>query len=291
MHLMKMTIVAILLLLAPQRSDAKASPKCSMPILAMTYNIRLDTPVDGANGWQYRKDFLIGQILTLRPDILGMQEVLPNQRDDLARALPDHVLIGGGRDDGNRTGEASPLAIDKRRFQILSHGMFWLSPTPDQPSLGWDGGYKRVVTWARLKAANGISVLTINTHWDHQGVIARQESGRLVLEWLSTHRRKGEKLLLLGDFNAATDEASLAQLLRPDRLQDTRLVSRSTSFGGDTSFNAFDAFPKSGKRIDHIFVGPGVGVRAHGILAQHQNGQVASDHFPVVALLDFGSCN
>ncbi len=46
---------------------------CEPAMLVMTYNIRLDTPVDGDNGWVHRKSFLTRQIITMRPQILGMQ--------------------------------------------------------------------------------------------------------------------------------------------------------------------------------------------------------------------------
>ena len=69
------------------------------PILAMSYNIRLDTKTDGANAWDGRKRFFINQVATLRPDILGLQEVLLNQKHDLERAFPGYDFVGVGRDD------------------------------------------------------------------------------------------------------------------------------------------------------------------------------------------------
>lgn len=262
------------------------SGTCERPILAMTYNIRLDTSADGQNSWKHRKNLLIGQIKTLRPEILGMQEVLPNQREDMASALPQYSFVGGGRDDGKMAGEASPLAIDRRHFQILSSGTFWLSLTPDIPSLGWDAGFKRIVTWAHLEDKDGTRLLAINTHWDHQGAVARRESGRLILEWLDRNLKKNEQVIVMGDLNAESSEISVAQLLERGALRDTRTASASPSTGGAISFNGFEPIPKSGKLIDHIFVSEKIIVKAHNVVAQHENGRVPSDHFPVAALLD-----
>lgn len=273
---------------------ASAATRCPPDILAMTYNIRLDTKADGQNAWEYRKHFLIGQIATMRPELLGLQEVVLNQKLDLEAALPGYSFVGVGRDDGREGGEFSPLAIDKAKFRITESGTFWLSPTPDTPSLGWDAGYKRVVTWARLKPGDGgARLLVINTHWDHQGLVARRESGKLILDWIERNRRKREGIVLLGDFNADESEDSVAQLIASSAdqiaLRDTRRVSSSGSTGGTISFNAFDPMPKSGKLIDHIFVSEGIAVKAHGVIAQHENGRVASDHFPVVAVLKIPS--
>lgn len=292
---------AIVLAVALMFVPASASAQCSgSPVLAMTYNIRLDTPADGANSWAYRRKFLIGQIAALRPELLGLQEVLLNQKRDLEAAFPGYRFLGVGRDDGKDGGEFSPLAIETREFKIGENGTYWLSPSPAVPSLGWDAGYKRLVTWARLvRRRDRANLLVLNTHWDHQGLTARLESGKLIFNWLERHRKPGERVILLGDFNADAAEESVAQLSAPSArgfaLFDTGRLSATGSTGPSFSFNGFDPIPKSGKLIDHIFVGTDIAVQAHAVVAQHENGRVASDHFPVVALLDIqrgqgGSC-
>lgn len=272
---------------------ASAAAACpSEPVLAMTYNIRLDTSADGEKDWAHRKAMFIAQVGTLRPELLGMQEVLPNQKRDLQAAFPHYAFVGAGRDDGKEAGEASPLAISRRAFRIVSSGTFWLSPTPDRPSFGWDAGYRRVATWAHLvRRGGGGRLLVVNTHWDNSGLTARRESGAQILNWIERNRGKRELLVLLGDLNADNTEASVQQLTQPRRgsllLKDARLASQTGSSGPPFSFNAFDAFATSGKLIDHIFVSPEVAVRSHAVIAQHELGRVASDHYPVAALLEF----
>lgn len=290
--LTRLLLALALSLFAAPASAAPTGPGCDAPpLLAMTYNIRLDTSADGDNGWLYRRNFLIGQIATMRPDLLGLQEVLPNQKQYLEAALPDYIFVGVGREDGREQGEFAPLAVDRRQFRIAGQGVFWLSPTPDIPSLGWDGAFKRMVTWARVtRLADGVRILVLNTHWDHVGTVARMNSGTMMLEWIARNKRDGEEVIVLGDFNAGADEASVGQLTQNPQngaaLVDTRVAAGTASFGPAISFNGFDPFPRAGKLIDHVFTSPAIAVRAHGVLAQHENGRVASDHFPVVALLD-----
>lgn len=280
--------------LATFASSGLGDSSCDPKLLVMTYNIRLDTSADGANSWAKRKHFLIGQIITMRPHILGLQEVLPNQQDDLKAVLTEYDFIGAGRDDGKSTGEASPLIIDRHIFRISASGTFWLSPTPSVPSMGWDAAFKRVASWAHLtRRSDGAKLLVVNSHWDHIGLVARKESGAQILDWIARNHREGEQVVLMGDFNADDTEESVAQLARPangrDALIDTRRSAMNGNFGPPFSFNAFNAFPASGKLIDHIFVSPDIAVRSQGVIAQHENGRVASDHFPVVALLDLAS--
>jgi endonuclease/exonuclease/phosphatase family metal-dependent hydrolase len=283
--------IATLLLVSPGTMAQEGADSCEPSFLAASYNIRLDTAADGVNAWSNRKDFLIGQIAILRPHILGMQEVLPHQRQELEQALSGYTFVGGGREDGRQAGEASPLAIDRASFALKASGMFWLSPTPEMPSLGWDASFKRVATWARLKRrSDGAALLAMKVHWDHQGLVARQESGKMIKNWLSRNLRKGEAVILMGDFNAEVAEESVRQLLGgSDGLVDTRMAATDGTIGPAISFNGFQPFPDGGELIDHIFTGADITVRRHGVIAQHENGRVASDHFPVVALIDLPS--
>lgn len=265
--------------------EARARARCGgTDLRVMTYNIRLDTSSDGPNRWALRRDLLVGQVRLLKPAVLGLQEVLPVQRDDLVADLPGFVSVGGGRDDGKLGGEAAPLLIDRGRFRIAESGMFWLSPTPAVPSLGWDAGYRRVASWARLvDRTNGMQLLAISTHWDHVGVAARLNSARLMRDWIARNRRGEEDVILLGDFNAPLSEASLQTLLNPPMLSDSRALSQEPALGATITFNGWKPIPVSGATIDHVLVSPGLAVKRYHALAEHFDGRLASDHFPVIA--------
>ena len=288
-------VAAVLLLAAvpfavhSQSAPAVSAPQCvPHELVVMSYNIRLDTAQDGANAWPMRRDFLTGQVAMMRPEIVGFQEVLLHQRADLMAALPHHAFVGGGRDDGQEAGEFAPLAIDRRAFAVTESGTFWLSPTPDGPSLGWDAAYKRIVSWARVThLGSGRAVLILNTHWDHIGVTARQESGRLMMTWLARNRRAGEAVIVLGDFNAGPDSAEVAQLRAGGMLHDAAAVSATPASGPRGSFNGFALQAKDDTRIDHIFVSAPWAVRHFAVLAQHDGARVPSDHFAVAALLNW----
>lgn len=287
--------VALLCAMAMAMPDpVRAQSRCgNADFRVMTYNIRLDTPADGNNRWAPRRDLLVGQVRLLKPDILGLQEVLPGQRGDLAAALPGFAMLGGGRDDGRLGGEAAPLLIDRSRYRIAASGMFWLSPTPAVPSLGWDAGFRRVASWARLvDRSDGTRLLAINTHWDHVGLAARLGSGRLLRDWIARNRRGTEEVILLGDFNAPLSEASLQVLLGPN-LRETRAAAIEPPTGPLVTFNGWALVPEPVEAIDHVLASPGLAVRRHHVLAAHFGGRLASDHFPVIADLfrpAHGSC-
>lgn len=78
-----------------------------------TFNIRYDNPGDSLNSWKYRKDRVCEFIREKQPDVLGMQEVLHHQLEDLLAGLPDYAYVGVGREDGKTQGEYAPFSIGK----------------------------------------------------------------------------------------------------------------------------------------------------------------------------------
>jgi len=254
----------------------------------MTFNIRLDTPADGANAWPLRRDIAAGMIAFHRPHIAGLQEVLVSQLRDLETRLPGYGWVGAGRDDGKEAGEYNPIFFLKERFRLLASSTFWLSETPDKPGVkGWDAACARVVTWARLKDAwSGREIVAFNTHFDHLGERARRESAALVLAALP--RIAGNApVVLTGDFNCTREEAAYETLVaaggQAPRLRDARQASGEPPYGPPGSFNGFRAESPAGLPIDHIFVSPSFAVLRVGILPAAWAGRFVSDHNPVLA--------
>ncbi len=292
MNPIRLLAAAVLLVVAGQAMAGPAGCGAA-EFRAMTYNIRLDTPADRENRWAMRRDLLFGQIRLLKPAVLGMQEVLPGQRADLVAALPGYQVLGGGRDGAREGGEASPLLVDRLVFRVVSVGMFWLSPTPDRPSRGWDAAYPRIATWAHLvRRSDGRRLLAVNTHWDHIGLQARLNGALQLTGWIAAHRREDEAVLVLGDFNAVLSEPSLQTLLSAG-LRDAQAAAIEPVTGPAATFNGWTMIPDKAEAIDHILVGKTLAVRRYQVLAQHFDGRLASDHFPVIADLIFdapGTC-
>lgn len=281
--------------LAAESNTGRASAQSgkAMRLRVMTYNIRLDTEVDGPNKWAFRRAGVAAQIDWFRPDIFGLQEVVFNQKQDIIADLPEYRLIGVGRDDGRNAGESSPVAYRTALFDLLGSGTFWLSPTPDRPSKGWDAAFPRVASWVRLRAkAGGKAIFAINTHWDHIGVEARKQSGMLLSRWLSESRRKADHIIVLGDFNSDIGSDGMRALIEAGSsfgLRDSRSASQSKPFGPVGTFNNFKLQPEGRDAIDHVLVGGNVVVVRYAVIAQNVDGRMLSDHYPVLADLQLGA--
>ena len=69
----------------------------------------------------------------------------------LEQQLPGFRRSGGGRDDGKEAGELCAIFYDAQRLTLLGEGTFWLSPTPDVPSTGWNNALPRTASWVQLR--------------------------------------------------------------------------------------------------------------------------------------------
>ncbi|MBS0460715.1 endonuclease/exonuclease/phosphatase family protein [Thermomonas beijingensis] len=253
------------------------------PLHVATYNLRLDTPVDGRNAWAQRRDAVKALIRYHRFDLFGTQEGLPNQITDL-EALTEYAHVGVGRDDGQQAGEHSAIFYRRARFDLLAHGDFWFSPTPQVPSKGWDAHCcNRLASWVRLRDTRSGSTLTVvSVHFDHEGQVARRESANLLLQWLAK-QDSSDALIALGDFNSTPDTIQIQRMQAS--LRDARAVSETPPYGPTETFNNFAIGKAPEARIDYIFLGPRIRVLDYGVLTDSNGERYPSDHFPVVASL------
>lgn len=255
----------------------------------MTFNIRMDSPADGANAWPLRKELAAGTIAFHGADIAGLQEVLVSQLTDLRRLLPEYDWVGVGRDDGKEAGEFNPVFYRRDRFRRLDSSTFWLSERPDAAGLkGWDAACARIVTWARLRDLwTGRTLVAFNTHFDHVGETARRESAALVLREMK-RIAAGAPVVLTGDLNCTREDPAYRTLAASQdgggpSLRDSRDASALPPYGPSFSFNGFRADARGALPIDHIFVGPGVSVLRSAVLPGTWEGRFVSDHNPVLA--------
>ncbi len=277
-------LISIFVITATMWCNA-SQPVKKKELNVMTFNIRYDNPDDEMNNWRFRKERVINAIKFYDADILGTQEVLFSQLNDMKSRLQEYEVFGVGREDGIQKGEYSPIFYKKRRFELKESGNFWLSETPDiAGSKGWDGACERIATWLILKdKTSGKKIFILNTHLDHVGVEARREGVNLILDKIATYAGK-LPVVVTGDFNATpvsdvyrniTDKKSKNFLI------DTRTISKLV-YGPAWSFHDFGKEPYNERTlIDYIFVKNGLEVTKYGVLAESENEEYLSDHTPV----------
>ncbi len=277
-----------------------------------SYNIRYANEHDAAkgNGWQQRGPVQIQLINFYNFDVLGTQEVLHTQLQDLLIGLSQYDYIGVGRDDGETAGEYAPIFFKKDRIKCLKSGHFWMSEDTSTPNKGWDAALPRICTWGKFKDLKKKKTFWyFNLHMDHVGVKARQESAKLVLAKIK-EMCGDERVILTGDFNVDQTHQSYAILHDSSILKDSYEVAQ-TRYALNGTFNAFNINLKTDSRIDHVFVSPSYTVHRYGVLTdtyrstkidtksihegdfpkevsfKESEARLPSDHFPILVDLSY----
>lgn len=252
----------------------------------MSFNIRVDNPVDGDYVWANRREAVVNMIKKERPMVMGLQEAQAHQITYLADNCPEYGWYGLGRLTGEvppRTEEYSAeesCAVFYRTdaVELLDKGTFWLAPdAPDTPVLGWDAGYIRSFTWVKFRhIPTGRLFFFYNTHLDNEGSLARKQSLLLIVDKIKEINPEGLPAVLTADFNSDTGENIFVPLLRV--MHD----ARSLAVYGDTNptFNNFS--DEAERTLDHIFFSNLIASRFNTLTANYGVDYI-SDHYPVMA--------
>jgi endonuclease/exonuclease/phosphatase family metal-dependent hydrolase len=253
----------------------------------MSYNIRYDITTSNASPWTERHTAIAGQIKRFDADIIGMQEVLDHQREQLLTDLPGFVSIGVGRDDGQKAGEYAPIFYKEERYGLMNSGTFWLSPTPDVPSKGWDAALNRICTYAQFfDLESKESFWVFNTHFDHVGEVARMKSSELILQKIQeVTNGKRQAVIFCGDLNLNDDHPTITFL--QSQMKDALLVSQQVKSNMNSTFNNFVLENEASKRIDYIFTNKKLAVLTFETIVERFGVSYPSDHFPIFVSLKF----
>ena len=279
------------LALALNAAAAEPATRPATPLRVMSFNIRNSGAKDGKNGWPHRRATFFKVIRDFDPDLLGLQEVLADQHDAAVADLPGYTVSGVARDDGNRKGEWALVAFRTARFDLVGHGDFWLSDTPDKPSLGWDAACVRICSWVRLRdKVSGGDLIFADTHWDHVGVVARRNAAALIKRKLPA-LSAGSPVVLVGDLNSTEEDDWLPALLHADHPGEAQLTDSFREVHphrspDEASFHGFHG-GTSGERIDYVLHGPEFRATAADIVrTAGPDGRFPSDHYAVTAVLE-----
>ena len=250
----------------------------------------MDAVHDGVNRWHLRKDRVINLIRHYVPDLIGVQEPLPHQMDDLQTGLSDYDFYGVGRDNGKDIGEFSAIFYRHDRFELNDKGTFWLSETPDTPGKkGWDAACTRICSWVKMKdRLTNKEIFHFNTHLDHEGETARREGSCLISARIKEIAGSSTPVILTGDFNAKPESDAYRAIITNTHLQDAKNLTESPHSGPDGTWSTFNVKYGIGDRIDYIFITLShFKILQHAHLIDSDNEFYPSDHLPVLAELAY----
>jgi endonuclease/exonuclease/phosphatase family metal-dependent hydrolase len=257
------------------------------PLTVMSFNIRYGTAKDGDNEWTRRRTMVFDLLREQDADLIGLQEALDFQIDEILSAAPSYAVVGVGRDDGAARGEMAAILFRRNRFRVAEAGNFWFSDTPARPaSKSWGNNITRICTWARLIDRDGRGFYHYNVHLDHESQPSRERSTQLLRERIEARAFSNDPVIVTGDFNVGENNPALSSMHGP--FVDTFRVARPNEQPAGT-FTAFEFGKLDGDKIDYVLVPPGTEVLRAEIIRFNRDGRYPSDHFPVIARVRFVS--
>ena len=277
--------IALLLLAAVMvlpMNAANKEKKDDNTLKVMSYNIRLGSANDGTNSWGLRYPATAEMIEDQMPDIFGVQEALASQIRFIEDNFVNYKSVGVGREDGKKDGEHMSIFWNKKTVSLLKWGTFWLSETPEKPSMGWDAACKRTATWALMKCKKtGKKFYYVNTHLDHKGVEAQKNGLKLIVDRIDDINPEGYPMILTGDFNITPDNPNLVEL--DSKMQSVRKVAEKTD-----NHDTFNGWGKGKGVIDYIYAyGFSAYPEYQTVTKRYADRKFVSDHYPICAVLVF----
>ncbi len=273
-------VVVLAGLALPVALPALQDQPVGAPLHVMTFNIRYGTAADGENHWLKRREQLFALLQRQQPDVIGLQEALHGQIDEILRAVPGYAYVGVGRADGRRAGEYAAVVYRTARLQARRTDTFWFSDTPGVvKSTSWGNRIERICTWAFFEDDQGPSFYLYNVHLDHESQSSRERSVALLLATIAARDPKAPAIVT-GDFNAGEQNPAARAMAAAFR-DSFRIVHPDAREVG--TFSGFSPHQTRGDKIDFVFVEPGAEVLEASILRDAVDGRTPSDHFPVTA--------
>lgn len=285
---MKKTLFFSLAALLISGLTARAAEPVGLQLRVATSNLRYMKANDGENGWEFRKERLASALASIGADVIGTQEGYAEQVEFLNKKLKGYKFVGVGREDGKKKGEHSAIYYNSKRFKAVSCGNFWLSETPDVPSLGWDAACIRVASWAFLQEkSTGKKFFFVNTHLDHVGVLARRNGVALLCQ--KAKEIGGDcPMVITGDFNVYKESEDI-QYIKNLGLISVYDIAKEKKLQ-PASYHGFKEMSEVVKKyapeelpaiIDFIFINEGTCSYYEIMDPKGPDGGFLSDHCPI----------
>lgn len=252
------------------------SDRVTDEVTVMSCNVRYFNPLDlGKRSWFYRARLVAEDVNSVKPDIVGFQEVTWIHMSYLEDRMKGYDSVNAYRDDFILS-EGCPIFYNTEKYTKVSAGSFWISETPEVMSKIEGAEHYRICVYVILRDnATGEEISVFNAHLDNKGERARELGIGVVLDKMAELGRGTS--ILLGDLNDFPDSA-------PIKIAFENLVdSKSAAFSSDdgATYHEWGLDPDH-ERIDYILLSdPAARVYEYRIVDNCHDGVYASDHNPI----------
>lgn len=273
-------------------------PPGPFTVTVMTYNVLCSyCNFEEYDPWTERIEHFVDIIDRHDPDLIGFQEfIFAEEVEEIAELNPGYEFLYFHDPHGPLIDDYPDATIFYRAemFELLDHGFYWLSETPDEPwSTGWaDANIWRLVVWAHLRHRTANRELYFSTtHVDNNNP-NQARSAPLIVERVEPWAAR-MPAIVTGDFNSKPDSEAYATLTRGVEGSGFVLLNSWDLAEERREAHNQDPAPEydPDHRIDHIFMAdqPGwscsdwtVDMYVYGDLDRYP-----SDHLAMSAVLTY----
>lgn len=264
----------------------------------VSYNVLFndyDHNLDEVNRWPQRLPRVVELFEEMQPDVIGIQELYPDQLQDLLPHIEETYAFYSRPISKERT-ELCGIFYRKNRFELVDGKVFYMSDTPNVPS-------HSTLTMVELKDLKTDKLFCVfNTHLSFSGVNKRDFQARFIAKQARLISKQ-MPVLFAGDLNTFPNRLDLEKLpfldgdhvhriLSQGSLRDSKDCSLlghlgpiSTFTNAENDVKAFEGVGTPGVMLDHIYVSKDVTVLIHAVQPATVDGHFPSDHMPV--FIDF----
>lgn len=268
---MKRLLLAVMVIAVALSAEAKPKQDQELNLRIGTYNIWAHYAREGLakrgkalpeRTWDNSKEEVAKLIVKLDCDLIGMQEVSGVCRDDLEKLVKK---VGGKKyklwwlntyPQEHRRVVGNAIFYDKKKFKLSEQEIYYLSPTPEVVSKGWDEKryYRAALTTVVTHKKTGKQFFFIATH----GPLAKGAkgpAGKILVEIDKQYNTAGLPSIAVGDMNSRPGDGWHTSIL--EHFEDAFLVAEKKC-GTIGTFNSASGTDKNfaldHRRIDHIYV-------------------------------------
>lgn len=247
-------------------------------IRVMSFNIRFGDL--GILTAEDRYDDVERKIEKGMPDSIGLQEATPAWMEYLKANLEAYDYVGVGRDDGVNQGEYAAVFYLKDKYTLVDSGTFWLSDTPDVPSIGWGADCYRICTWVVLEnKETGVKYAHMNAHFDFANEAVFYNSGKLINEKAASF---GDiPVVFTADMNFNEGSPYYNAMLAENVLYDTKYLAEDTM--DYLTYHDRTPAAHNDNVIDFVMVNEKFDALVYKVVTANESAHYVSDHFPVYA--------
>lgn len=261
--------------------DEPAPVPTEAQIKIMSFNLRSSTMKDeGDKAWSSRKTAIQKMVQQKRPAVIGMQEAVTEMRKDLKSLLPGYAMLevpGTGTAKGGNT----IIMYDTSAVKMKDYKSFYLSPTPDVPSVNtWNSETQyRTTIWAKfIDKTSSLLFYVADTHMPlystPDGVTARNNSAKLNVDRIKSAAGDNAVVFIIGDMNCSSSASGLKNY------EEWLYAARGSYSETPFSYNGFGSGSQS--NLDHIFY-RNVSKISFSTVNESYGVSYISDHYPIMA--------